>query len=126
MLAADLDLPPLGLRAGSPTGLRAAVAGYPEDGPLTLTPARTGNRRTLLADDSYGRGPFERKILTLRARVVKGNSGGPLIAPDGRVLGTVFAATTQGPEGGLAVPNQVVASIVNGARGEVGTGPCAR
>ena len=126
VLAADLDLPPLGLRAGSPIGLRAAVAGYPEDGPLTLTPARTGNRRTLLADDSYGRGPFERKILTLRARVVKGNSGGPLIAPDGRVLGTVFAATTEGPEGGLAVPNQVIASIVNGARGEVGTGPCAR
>lgn len=126
VLAADLDLPQLGLRAGSSPGLRAAVIGYPEDGPLTVTPARAGSRRTLLADDSYGRGPFERRILTLRARVVKGNSGGPLVAPDGKVLGTVFAATTEGPEGGLAIPNRIVASIVNGATGRVGTGPCTR
>jgi len=126
VLAADLDLPPLGLRPGGSPGLRAAVIGYPEDGPLTVTPARAGTRRTLLASDSYGRGPFERKILTLRARVVKGNSGGPLVAPDGRVLGTVFAATTEGPEGGLAVPNRIVASIVNRATGPVGTGPCTR
>ena len=126
VLAADLQLPSLGLRPGDAAGLPAAVIGYPEDGPLTLTAARAGVRKTLLADDSYGRGPFERAIVTLRATVVKGNSGGPLVGPDGRVLGTVFAATTEGPPGGLAVPNRVVASIVNGARGPVGTGPCAR
>ena len=126
VLAADLDLPALDLDAGASAGLSAAVIGYPEDGPLTLTPARAGARRTLLAGDSYGRGPFERAILTLRARVVKGNSGGPLVGSEGQVFGTVFAATTEGPPGGLAVPNKVVASIVNGARGEVGTGPCAR
>lgn len=126
VLAADVSLPALGLEAGSSVDLPAAVIGYPQDGPLTVTPARAGVRRTLLADDSYGRGPIERQILTLRASVVKGNSGGPLVGPDGRVLGTVFAATTEGPPGGLAVPNRVVASIVNGARGPVGTGPCAR
>ncbi len=126
VLAADIALPALGLRAGDSAGLAAAVIGYPEDGPLTLTPARAGTRKTLLADDSYGRGPFERPILTLRARVIKGNSGGPIVGRDGRVLGTVFAATTEGPPGGLAVPNRVVARIVNGARGPVGTGPCAR
>lgn len=126
VLAADLGLPALALRPGEAAGTPAAVIGYPEDGPLTLTPARAGVRKTLLADDSYGRGPFERRILTLRARVVKGNSGGPLVGPDGRVLGTVFAATTEGPPGGLAVPNRVVASIVNRATGPVGTGPCAR
>lgn len=126
VLAADLDLPALDLDAGASAGLPAAVIGYPEDGPLTLTPARAGVRRTLLAADSYGRGPFERAILTLRAQVVKGNSGGPLVGSEGQVFGTVFAATTEGPPGGLAVPNKVVAAIVNGARGEVGTGPCAR
>ncbi len=126
VLAADVALPALGLEAGSSVDLPAAVIGYPQDGPLTVTPARAGVRRTLLADDSYGRGPIERQILTLRASVVKGNSGGPLVGPDGRVLGTVFAATTEGPPGGLAVPNRVVASIVNRATGRVGTGPCAR
>ena len=126
ILAADVTLPTLGLAAGSPLDLPAGVIGYPQDGPLTITPARAGIRRTLLADDSYGRGPIERQILTLRARVVKGNSGGPLVGPDGRVLGTVFAATTEGPPGGLAVPNRVVASIVNRATDRVGTGPCVR
>lgn len=126
VLAADVALPALGLEAGSSVDLPAAVIGYPQDGPLTVTPARAGIRRTLLADDSYGRGPIERQILTLRASVVKGNSGGPLVGPNGRVLGTVFAATTEGPPGGLAVPNRVVASIVNRATGRVGTGPCAR
>ena len=126
VLAADVALPALGLEAGSSVDLPAAVIGYPQDGPLTVTPARAGVRRTLLADDSYGRGPIERQILTLRASVVKGNSGGPLVGEDGRVLGTVFAATTEGPPGGLAVPNRVVASIVNRATGRVGTGPCAR
>ncbi len=126
VLAADVALPALGLEAGSSVDLPAAVIGYPQDGPLTVTPARAGIRRTLLADDSYGRGPIERQILTLRASVVKGNSGGPLVGSDGRVLGTVFAATTEGPPGGLAVPNRVVASIVNRATGRVGTGPCVR
>jgi S1-C subfamily serine protease len=80
----------------------------------------------VLGDDAYGNGPFERSMLTLRGLVRHGNSGGPLVDSQGRVLGTVFAATTEGPAGGLAIPNKVLARISHAATGrEVDTGPCA-
>jgi hypothetical protein len=40
-------------------------------------------------------------------------------------MATVFAATTSGPPGGFAVPDQVVASALNeAAAAPVDTGPC--
>jgi hypothetical protein len=42
----------------------------------------------------------------------------------GRVLGTVFAATTDGPAAGFAVPNDIVRSALGETTGSVGTGPC--
>ncbi len=46
---------------------------------------------------------------------------------EGRVLTTVFAATTEGKPGGYGIPNEVVAAAVNqsAGAGEVSTGPCA-
>lgn len=127
ILRADIDVPALPALAKARRGTAAAVIGYPNDGPLTITPARAGATRILLADDAYETGPFERLILALRGEVRHGNSGGPLVDSQGRVLGTVFAATTKGPAGGLAIPNRVLARISARASGqEVDTGPCAR
>lgn len=126
VLSAGLDRPPLPMLARAPSGTSAAVLGYPLDGPLRITPARAGATERVIGEDAYGAGPFERSMVTLRGRVQHGNSGGPLLDVEGRVLGTVFAATTEGPAGGLAVPNKVVRRIVEGANAEVGTGPCAR
>jgi S1-C subfamily serine protease len=126
VLSAPVDLPALPVLASAPSGTSGAVIGYPNDGPLTITPARAGETRQVFGEDAYGSGPFEREMLGLRGRVRHGNSGGPLVDRSGRVLGTVFAATTQGPPGGLAIPNDVVRRIIAGARGPVETGPCAR
>ena len=125
VLSVGLDLNPLPMAAGVRRNSTAAVIGYPNDGPLTISPARAGEARSVLADNAYGVGPFERRMVTLRGRVVRGNSGGPMVDTSGTVLGTVFAATTEGPPGGLAVPNGIVADIVNRATGPVGTGSCA-
>lgn len=126
ILRADLEVPALPALTRARRGSPAAVIGYPLDGPLTITPARAGSTRILLGDDAYGSGPFERSMLTLRGQVRHGNSGGPLVDSKGRVLGTVFAATTEGPAGGLAIPNRVLARIGARASGaEVDTGPCA-
>jgi S1-C subfamily serine protease len=108
------------------SGTPGAVIGYPENGPLTVTPARVGATGPVITQDSYGRGPITRQLTALRGDVRSGNSGGPLVDGGGRVMGTVFAATTQGKPGGYAVPNSVVAGALSDSTGSVSTGPCTR
>jgi S1-C subfamily serine protease len=66
-----------------------------------------------------------RLITSLRGAVRSGNSGGPMVDGRGRVVTTIFAATTSGPRGGYGVPNSVVRSALADSRGPVSTGPCA-
>lgn len=115
---------PLSLSSDVRSGTPGAVLGYPENGPFETTPARVGVTGPVVTQDSYGRGPITRELTALRGEVRSGNSGGPLVDGAGKVMGTVFAATTQGKPGGYAVPNAVVARALSDATGEVGTGPC--
>jgi S1-C subfamily serine protease len=114
----------LSLASDVRSGTAGAVLGYPENGPFTITPARVGVTGPVVTQDSYGRGPITRQLTALRGEVRSGNSGGPLVDTDGHVMGTVFAATTQGKPGGYAVPNEVVANALADSTGEVSTGPC--
>jgi len=114
----------LDLASDVPTGTAGAVLGYPENGPFTITPARVGVTGPVVTQDSYGRGPVTRELTALRGEVRSGNSGGPLVDTNGQVMGTVFAATTQGKPGGYAVPNDIVAEALADSTGEVSTGPC--
>jgi S1-C subfamily serine protease len=66
-----------------------------------------------------------RSITSLRGAVRSGNSGGPMVDGRGRVVTTIFAATTSGPRGGYGVPNAVVRSALGDSGREVSTGPCA-
>jgi S1-C subfamily serine protease len=121
-----LDKRSLSLAPEVQSGTPGAVLGYPENGPFTITPARVGATGPVITQDSYGRGPVTRQLTALRGEVHSGNSGGPLVDGSGKVMGTVFAATTQGKPGGYAVPNGVVASALSDSRGQVSTGPCTR
>lgn len=118
--------PALGLIESPAAGTSGAVLGFPENGAFDVRAARIGATRTALSRDAHGRGPVQRAITTFRGLVRSGNSGGPLVDGDGRVLGTVFASATESeqPEG-FAVPNAVVADALARASGPVGTGPCA-
>jgi S1-C subfamily serine protease len=124
LLQVDAELPVLPLAPDPESGTAAAVLGYPENGPYAVTPARLGETRDTISEDSYGRGPIRRLITSLRGSVRSGNSGGPLVDNRGRVLGTVFAATTTGTPGGFAVPDEVVADALRGPLAPVDTGPC--
>ena len=113
--------------AGNPrAGTSAAVLGFPHNGPYDVRAARLGDTRTTVTQDAYGRGPVQRLIVSLRGVVRSGNSGGPMVDGRGRVVATIFAATTNGPRGGYGVPNSVVRKTLAGAREAVSTGPCAR
>lgn len=90
-------------------GTGGAILGYPENGPFDAQPARIGRTQDVLTQDAYGRGPVERLLTPLRGLVRPGNSGGPLVGADGRVLTTVFAATIgSGRHGGYGVANSTV------------------
>lgn len=119
-----LEGTPLSLAPQVSSGTAGAVLGYPENGPFTITPARVGATGPVITQDSYGRGPVTRQLTSLRGEVHSGNSGGPLVDGEGRVMGTVFAATTSGKPGGYAVPNGVVAAALRDTTGAVSTGPC--
>lgn len=126
VLRVDLGAEPLPLAADPEEGTNGAVLGYPENGPFTVTPARFGGTSEAISQDAYGRGPIRRLIASLRGKVRSGNSGGPMVDGAGRVLGTVFAATTSGKAGGFAVPNEIVRpALARAARAAaVDTGPC--
>jgi S1-C subfamily serine protease len=124
LLRVDAELPALALAPDRSSGTAAAVLGYPENGPYAVAPARLGDTRDTISEDSYGRGPIRRSITSLRGTVRSGNSGGPLVDDRGRVLGTVFAATTTGTPGGFAVPDEVVEEALRSSLAPVDTGPC--
>jgi S1-C subfamily serine protease len=116
-----LDLAPE-IESGSP----GAVLGFPENGPFHITPARVGETSSVISEDSYGEGPVTRRMTAMRGEIRSGNSGGPLLDGGGRVMATVFAATTSGKPGGYGVPNEVVQEALDDASGAEDTGPCTR
>jgi S1-C subfamily serine protease len=127
LLRVEAKLPTLKVAEGNSDGDEAAVLGYPENGPYTVTPARVGETRATVSEDSYGRGPVERTITALGGDVRSGNSGGPLLNAKGEAVGVVFAATTSGPKGGFAVPaGEVLEAIHHVAGDAVSTGACTR
>jgi hypothetical protein len=68
-----------------------------------------------------------RDVYALFGTVRAGNSGGPLFAPDGTVLGVVFASAIDDPSTGYALTGGQVAeaaTLGSTASGEVGTGTC--
>jgi trypsin-like peptidase/colicin V production protein len=121
--APSLGLPPLAL-ADPVAGAEAAVLGYPENGPYTESAARIGETATVISQDSYGRGPIQRRMTSIRGIVRDGNSGGPAVDGGGRVETTLFAGTVTGAAGGYGVPTEIVRAALSQAGGPVGTGPC--
>jgi len=124
LLRVGADIPALPISSQRPEGSDAAVLGYPENGPYVLSPARVGQTQATISEDSYGRGPVDRTIISLGGTVRSGNSGGPLVDAQGRVIGTVFATTTSGSPGGFAIPAELVRRALDQTASEVSTGAC--
>lgn len=85
------------------TGDSAIVAGFPENGAYDVRSARVRARIDADGPDIYHRGTVRRDVYSLYATVRQGNSGGPLLTPDGKVYGVVFAKSLDDPETGYAL-----------------------
>lgn len=97
LYAPQFNARPLGFAGHARAGGDAIVAGYPRGQPLTAVPARVGDEVAARSPDIYLAGAVIRDIYWIRAGVEPGNSGGPLLAPDGTVYGVVFANSTVQP-----------------------------
>ena len=122
-----LGAPALSLAPDPGAGTSGAILGYPLNGPYDVRAARLGPTREVLSSDAYGRGPVRRAMVAFRGLVRSGNSGGPVVGGDGRVVTTVFASTTGSDRrGGYGVPNALVRRALSSLGQEtVDTGPCA-
>ncbi|MEV8509508.1 MarP family serine protease [Actinoplanes sp. NPDC051475] len=110
------------------TGANAIVLGFPLDGPYNAQGARVRDVSNITGPDIYDSGNVTREIYTIRALVQSGNSGGPLIAPNGDVLGVIFAAAADDRNVGFALTAAEASSTarlgIERTRG-VRTGDCA-
>ncbi|MDT4925435.1 MAG: hypothetical protein QOG01_3148 [Pseudonocardiales bacterium] len=124
----DLNAPALKLAPDdAKTGDPAVVLGYPENGPFTIRSARVRSKTTVLGTDIYGHGSIRRSIYSIRSVVRSGNSGGPLLAETGTVLGIVFATAKDSPDTGFVLTDDEISGDANQGRSltnAVGTGAC--
>ncbi|MGW1762813.1 MarP family serine protease [Streptomyces sp. NPDC002073] len=99
-----LQAPPLRFAdADARSGNGAIVAGFPENGSYDVRAARVRGRINANGPDIYHRGTVRRDVYSLYATVRQGNSGGPLLTPDGKVYGVVFAKSLDDPNTGYAL-----------------------
>jgi S1-C subfamily serine protease len=100
----NLDAPALQFTANdAASGNNAIVAGFPQNGAYNVQPARVRGRITANGPDIYHRGTVRRDVYSLYATVRQGNSGGPLLTPDGKVYGVVFAKSLDDANTGYAL-----------------------
>lgn len=128
----DLSTPALRMDALGRRGTDAIIAGYPGGGPMTATASRIRGvipSSTATGTDIYGHPGVGRQIYVLRGMARPGNSGGPLIDLDGRVLGVVFAQGQDDPDTAFALTDEQVAEAVrvgSSATAHVSSGSCVR
>ncbi|GIF53654.1 colicin V production protein [Asanoa ferruginea] len=124
----DLDAPVMPFTHNSARAeADAIVLGYPLDGPYNAQSARIRDVGNITGPDIYESSEVTREIYTIRALVRSGNSGGPLITPDGEVLGVIFAAAADDRTTGFAVTADEASAVATAGLDrtkEVATGEC--
>ncbi|TMD95906.1 MAG: MarP family serine protease [Chloroflexi bacterium] len=96
-------------------GTQGAVIGYPGGGPEKIVPAVIDGSVSAQGRDIYNQNFVTRQIYVLQASVHPGNSGGPIIDLQGRVLGMVFATSASDPNQAYALTDDEIAPDIRDA-----------
>ncbi len=124
----DLNGPTIRFDLGGKEGQQGATLGFPQDGPFDAQPVRIRGDQRLRSPDIYGNGTVTRHVFSLRGLIRPGNSGGPVVSTQGRVLGVVFAASVSDKDTGYALTADQVreaAAVGLNASRKVSSGNCA-
>ncbi|MET9667469.1 MarP family serine protease [Streptomyces sp. NPDC006475] len=109
----DLKAKPLRFAdADARSGDSAIVAGFPENGAYDVRSARVRGRINANGPDIYRRGTVHRDVYSLFTTVRQGNSGGPLLTPEGKVSGVIFARSLDDPNTGYALTVDEIAADI--------------
>ena len=122
-----LPASPLPQGADLSRGDSGVVAGFPLDGPYQLDAARVREVVDARGSDIYGRPGTSREVYSLYAKVRPGNSGGPLLSTDGRVVGVIFAKSLDDDSTGYALTMDEAQPVLDAAASAatpVDTGAC--
>ncbi len=123
-----LNVTPLHFAGPANPGDNAVVAGYPLDATsLHRVAARIGGIQNAQGPNIYETSTVTRQIYEIRAVVKSGNSGGPLLSPQGTVDGVVFAAAVGESDTGFALTAAEVSADASAGEqltSAVSTGAC--
>jgi S1-C subfamily serine protease len=125
--AGNLAGKPLTLNTAEvPRGTASAVLGYPGGGAFSAKSAAILDEFTATGRNIYDQGQTKRDVYEVKADIIPGNSGGPLVAADGTVIGVVFAESTTFNHVGYAINSSQIAAPVHKAPTHIiSTGSCA-
>jgi len=101
--------------------------GHPNGGHLRATPARVVRRIDTPRTDIYRSSTIQTSIVGLAAHLIVGDSGAPVVGPDGKVQAMVFAVDPADRDTAFAISSEELAPFVRQAAdrtGAVPTGDC--
>lgn len=117
-------VPALPIKVKAKPGTSAAMLGFPGAGPYVVKPARLGVTSTLPGFRVEGAAYGKQKVTRMIARARPGNSGGPVVDLEGRVVAMVFASRRAAGYTSYAVPASTVTRALRRAGPPVDTGSC--
>jgi S1-C subfamily serine protease len=126
---ADLAGQPLSISPNDVhNGTHVVALGYPSGGNFTASAASVLDERAAAGRNIYNSGLTSRAVYEVDTSVAPGNSGGPLVLPDGTVVGVIFAKSEVDNNVGYALTAaQVTGHLTKAmsAKTSMSTGTCA-